>query len=336
MNDCLRSVVRAALLIIGCAISTGLLAQAPEAEQRTSVDIVAIHEHAENRHLFRISDHELPAGWTTFRFTNASPVDHFFLAWRYPEEGIAAAEAAGASLLDFWYDRVALSFESFEQFLAEEITLEQFTENLLASLQSRAPWFLDPGASPAGGAGFIAPGATGLTTVYLKPGDYIVECYVRDENGLFHTAAGMLDHLVVLPAAERGTPPVANARVVISSTNGIEVEQAPQTGSNVIEVFFEDQTIYPHFLGHNVQLVRLPAGHDEQALARLARWMDWREPDGLVNRAPDGARFVGGAMEMTAGSTAFLHVELEPGDYAWIAEVPDPASHNMLIRFSLE
>lgn len=40
-------------------------------------------------------------------------------------------------------------------------------------------------------------------------------------------------------------------------------------------------------------------------------------------------------MEMTAGATGRLHVDHQSGDYAWIAEVPDPASHGMLKTFTI-
>jgi hypothetical protein len=44
---------------------------------------------------------------------------------------------------------------------------------------------------------------------------------------------------------------------------------------------------------------------------------------------------MGGTMEMTEGGKAYFHVDLEPGDYAWIAEIPNPADHNMLKTFTI-
>lgn len=307
----------------------------PQESAREIVEIVALHDHAADQHLFRISEHTLPSGWITLRFTNASPVDHFFLIRRYPEAGIAAAEAAGQSLLDHWKERVAGSFEGFDAYLAGEVTIEQYSEGLVERLQSGAPWFLDPGAPPMGGAGFIAPGATAVTTVRFEPGEYIVECYVRDENGIFHTAAGILDHLTVGETRTDAPEPVGNARVSISSTAGIQVEAPPVAGPQIIQIHFEDQTVYPQLLGHNIQLARLRDRNDEAVLEALAEWMDWRHPTGPVNRAPGGVRFIGGVREMTGGATAYLHVDLEPGDYAWIAEIPDPASHGMLHTFTV-
>jgi hypothetical protein len=63
--------------------------------------------------------------------------------------------------------------------------------------------------------------------------------------------------------------------------------------------------------------------------------MDWRAPGALASRAPEGAEFLGGTMEMGAGGTAYYRVNLTPGTYAWIAEVPDPAGKNMLKTFTV-
>ncbi|MEX2464197.1 MAG: hypothetical protein WD513_07850 [Balneolaceae bacterium] len=121
----------------------------------------------------------------------------------------------------------------------------------------------------------------------------------------------------------------------ISSTDGIVLNRPMSAGEQIVEIFFEDQAAYDHLLGHNVQLVRLSDKDDDDLRNRLAAWMDWRMPGSLASRAPEGAEFLGGTMEMTAGNRAYFHVNLEPGDYAWIAEVSDPADKNMLITFTI-
>jgi len=323
------------VVLLAFSIALPGAAESGDEAKSSVVEVVAVHEHESNRHLFRISDDEPPSGWTRFRFTNASPVDHFMLIWRYPEEGIAAARETDQPLLEHWYDSVAMSFEGFVDYLDGKYTLEEFTDKLVNALESNAPWFLDPGAVPTGGPGFTAPGRTSTTTVFLEAGDYIVECYVRDENGVFHTEAGMLDHLKVSDDESGAAKPEAGSRVTISSEGGIVVEAPPVAGSNTIEIHYRNQIVHPHFLGHNVQLVRLQDKADGEALEAIAKWMDWRNPEGLVNRAPADARFMGGVMEMSEGTSGYLHVDLEPGDYAWIAEVPDPASQGMLKTFSI-
>jgi len=71
-----------------------------------------------------------------------------------------------------------------------------------------------------------------------------------------------------------------------------------------------------------VQLVKLADMENQTLQEDLSNWMDWTKPGGLVHRAPEGAQFIGGAMEMAEGRSAYLHLDLEPGDYAWIAENP--------------
>jgi len=197
------------------------------------------------------------------------------------------------------------------------------------------PWFFDPGAPPMGGPGFTAAGRMSETTVFLEPGEYVVECYVKDEDEIFHSYVGMLEHLTVTGDASGVEEPVATISMKISSTNGIQFDQELGAGDHRVEITFEDQQPYDHLLGHNVQLVKLDDKDDEELLGRLADWMDWRQEGSLVDQAPEGAVFLGGTMEMIEGAVAYFHVDLEPGDYAWIAEIPDPADHEMLKTFTV-
>lgn len=305
-----------------------------DATPESKVEVIAIHDHAENLHLFEMSAHEIPSGWTTFEFTNASPTDHFFVIYKVPEEAIVAAEAAGEPLLDHWFQGVTEPFQNeFNPYHRGEINYGEFVDNLVGSILEKGPWFLDPGAPPMGGPGFTAPGKISVNTLYLEPGDYVVECYVKDEDGQFHSYLGMIELMHVTEDSAGTTEPSSDSSVSISTAGGIQINGDLQTGKQVIKILFEDQDTYGHLLGHNVQLVRFDNEPDQQLLEELATWMDWTQPTGLVDRAPEGTEFIGGSMEMTGGAVTFLHAELEPGYYAWIAEVPDPAAHDMLKTF---
>ena len=72
---------------------------------------------------------------------------------------------------------------------------------------------------------------------------------------------------------------------------------------------------------------------DDTDLARLEAWMDWSQPDGFQTPAP--VIFLGGLNEMPAGQTGYLHVDLEPGRYAWVAEVPGALAKGMLQVFTV-
>jgi len=300
------------------------------------VEVTAMHDHEKNLHLFEINNHEIASGWTTFQFRNASPADHFFMIYRVPEVAIAAAESANESLLDLWYSGITEPFQKeYNPYIRGEITYDEFANKLGAAIMENGSWFFDPGAPVMGGPGFTASGRISSTTVHLEPGEYVVECYVKDEDEQFHSYLGMLEQLTVTEDQSAGEKPAATDRLKISSENGIENVDSLRAGDHVIEIYFEDQATYAHMLGHNVQLVKLSDNSDEELLDRLAGWMDWTKKGSLVNRAPEGAEFMGGAMEMTGGSNAYFHVTLEPGEYAWISEIPDPSAHNMLKLFTV-
>ncbi|MDZ7692154.1 MAG: hypothetical protein U5K69_13650 [Balneolaceae bacterium] len=305
-----------------------------EAENESVVEVTSVHNAEENMHLFEMSTDEISPGWTTFQFDNASGYDHFFLIWQIPEEGIEAAEAAGEPILDHFYQNITEPFQTeFNPYIEGEMEFGEFTDNLVATVSKTAPWFFDPGAKTMGGPGFTAAGKTSETTVHLEPGEYIVECYVKNEEEVFHSYIGMLEHISVTDEASDAEEPAPTNTLTISSTEGIQIDQPLTEGSHTIEIFFEDQQSYAHLQGHNVQLVKLSDKEDEELLSNLSTWMDWRQPGSLVNRAPEGAEFMGGTMEMAEGEKAYFHVTLEPGDYAWIAEIPDPAENNMLKTF---
>jgi len=115
----------------------------------------------------------------------------------------------------------------------------------------------------------------------------------------------------------------------VSETEG-DPSGAPVVGEQTVAVHFVDQKVYPNFGGHDVHLVRLADDTDLQA---LVAWMDWTRPDGLQTPAP--ATFIGGLNDMPGGSTGYLTVTLEPGRYAWIAEVPGADQIGLMKSFTV-
>lgn len=301
--------------------------------QASVIEITATHRGDE--HLFSLSENEVPQGWTTFRFANASHSDHFVLLYKAPQAAIDAAEAADQPVLEHWHETITLPFqEEFNPYIAGEIDYNTFLGNLVGAISASAPWFLDPGAPAMGGPGLTAAGHTSETTVSLEPGTYILECYVKDANEEFHSYNGMLQMLTVTEEASDAREPRATLAISLSSAGGIEIPTDLRPGMQTVAIEFQDQKAYEHLQGHNAHLVRL--NHmDAELLEELAAWMDWRQAGSLAARAPEGATFLGGTMEMQAGGTAYYTVNLTPGDYVWIAEVPNPAEKNMLKTFSV-
>jgi hypothetical protein len=324
------------LLTMALLFQTGCSGGPEKSETGRFLDVRAMHNSAENRHLFELGSHTIPAGWTTIQFTNSTPYDHFFVMYKVPDEALASAENAGEPILDHWFRGVTEPFQlEYNAYLNGNIDYGTFVNNLVGTISDRGPWFLDPGAPPMGGPGFTAAGRISETSVFLEPGEYVVECYVKNDDEQFHSYLGMLEHFTVTTTENGAEEPVPTGNLAISSENGIVVDGEFKPGRQIIEIRFEDQATYDHLLGHNVQLVKLQDKNDREVLDDLATWMNWSIPGSLVNRAPGNALFMGGSMQMTEGSKTFFHVELEPGDYTWIAEVPDPAGHDMLRPFTV-
>ena len=261
----------------------------------------------------------IPSGWTTFRLNNVSDMVHFALLARYPgERGVEEHQDVVAPVFQEGMDLLNAG--------KPDAAMEAFG--------TLPAWFGD--IVYVGGPGLIAAGEVAQTTVYLEPGTYVLECYVKT-NGVFHSynpnpdAYGMVHEITVTEDSNGASAPEADIAITLSSERGIEVAGSVGPGTQTVAVHFADQTAHEHFLGHDVHLVRLDAETDLEA---LATWMDWTQPTGLETSAP--ATFLGGIHEMSAGETGYFTAVLEPGQrYAWIAEVPSPDAKGMLTPFTV-
>jgi hypothetical protein len=148
----------------------------------------------------------------------------------------------------------------------------------------------------------------------MRPGTYVMECYLKTADGRFHIELGMLRKLVVLGDSIEATLIEPTATVTITD-EAISAPKRLPAGQHTVEVQFASQPAIG--LGHDLHVARLAEGQDP---AGVAAWMDWMELDGLA--APGPATFVGGTEEGPAGSTAYLHLSLQPGRYLWVAEAP--------------
>jgi len=302
----------ALLLVPGCGGERPASDTAVEAPAEANVvEITAVDK------TFQAPD-SVPAGWITFRFRNASSMTHFAVVERMPVGvGIAEQQKQAAPVFQAGMDLLAAGKP----------------EDAVAKFGELPPWFGD--IVFLGGPGLTAPGHVSQATVHLDPGTYVLECYVKTD-GVFHSfnpdtsAYGMVHELTVTGPASSAPEPQADLTLTLSSQRGIEASGDPVVGSQTVAVRFEDQKTYPNFVGHDVHLVRLAEDTD---VGQLWSWMDWTQPGGLQTPAP--AVFLGGLQEMPAGSTGYMTVTLEPGRYAWIAEVTGTDSNGFLKEFSV-
>lgn len=261
---------------------------------------------------------EIPSGWTTFRFVNASNMVHFAMV-DVPPEGVTAKEftfTAGQ------YFQEAMDGMNAGDQAAVEAAFAKFPD-WIGQLERN------------GGPGLLSPGRTSQTTVYLEPGHYFLECYVKSD-GIFHTTSpgdgklGMILEFNVANGGNGAPEPSSNVTLEVRNSGLAIVDGALTVGTNTIRVNFIEQQALPSFVGNDIHLMAV----DDPDSIRLANaWMDWQTKEGLEDPSP--VTFLGGINDMPAGSHGYFTVDLSPGDYAFIAEMPDPSASGFVLPFSV-
>ena len=257
----------------------------------------------------------ISSGWNTFRYRNLSNETHFLVFEKYPE-GINIDSTR------------AKVFPVFD----EGMTLinKGDSENGFKAFEKLPAWFFQ--IVFTGGVGLVSPNEVGETTLNLQPGNYLMECYVKMKNGKFHSVMGMCKEIVVIDTQSETKEPESTVTIDISTENGIVFNPNIKSGIHTIKVNFIDQKLHEHFLGHDVNLVKLG---ENANLEELEAWMNWANPKGLIDPAPNHMTFLGGVQEMPTGYTGYFSLNLSKGKYAFIAEVPKSMDKNMLKVFEV-
>ncbi|MCJ7421787.1 hypothetical protein [Sphingomicrobium astaxanthinifaciens] len=261
----------------------------------------------------------IKSGWTTIRVNNTGGMTHHALVYRLPD-GITA-EMVDEQIV-----------EPIQRILTAAIGGD--TEKAAEIAATIPAWVGD--LVWMGGPGMMSDGVTGEATMYLEPGNYILECYVKTD-GVQHNynpepgEFGMMLPLTVV--AEDGGMAEPDANVTLTLTNsGYEItDGAFRAGDNDVRVKFEEQRLYNNFVGHDAHVFRIDDDTDVDA---AVRWPDFFPTEGQQTPAP--ARFVGGIHDMPQGATGYFKLDLEPGEYGITAEIPDAAKNGFFKRFSVD
>lgn len=291
------------------AASTPLLSQAPEQASEMLESAYVVEVIAEE-YAFDAPE-AIPSGWVTFRMQNQGEKHHFALLTRLPD---------GKTLDDYMIDVVKHFDDAMRAMRSGEMSKVEAGQMLAGSIPA---WF--GSAERLGGPGLLAPAGVSSVTLYLEPGDYFMECYMKTPEGEFHGVEGMVRPFRVTDQSSGTSPPAVDAAITLTNS-GIEAPDAMSSGRNTIEVHFAEQ---PDGGGpHDIHVARLDEGTDA---SEIVPWMDWMDVQGLRNPAP--ADFLGGTHEMPAGATVYTTVELEPGRYAWLSQMT--ADRGMVKEFTV-
>lgn len=309
----LAIVLAVALVLAGCGPKdTSADRNQSDAAAEQVVNVVA-------RGLTFEAPSEILSGWTTFRFRNESPMVHFALIEKLPNgQGIESQQRDAAPVFQ----------EGMDLLNAGD------ADAAMAKFGDVPAWFGQ--IVYLGGPGLTSPGHVSEATVKLKPGTYLLECYMKT-NGVFHsynpdsTSYGMVHEFTVTADSSQQQEPTAQIAVEVSSKTGFTMSGTPAAGRQTFSVTFVDQIAHENFVGHDVHVARLPEDAD---IDNLEQWMDWRQPGGL--QTPSPVEFVGGLNEMPAGSHGYFTVNLEPGRYALVSEVPGIQAKGLLRTFMVK
>jgi len=245
-------------------------------------------------------DSVIPSGWSTFRMKNIGVMEHFFFMTKLPD----------SITFDDYVSGVGAAFgKSWNAYKNGEVDKTGAYGILGANLPA---WYAN--AKAMGGIGMVSGGQTGITTMWLDSGNYVMECYIKAANGQFHSELGMINPITVAYEATQMSPPNANVKITLTNET-MELKGDLQVGDNIIAVHFNEHPAVG--LGNDIHLIKVDANTN---MDDVTFWMDWLNIGGLTSPGP--AVFLGGAHEMPVGFTAYFNCNLESGDYAFVAETP--------------
>jgi hypothetical protein len=286
-----RGIVAAFAVVLSLSVANPGRAQQPAPEPDASrIDVTATD------YAFRAPE-SAPSGWTRIRFTNEGAEPHFIFMSRLPE---------GRSIEDYERDIspvFAGALEAVRSGATPDVAMQTLMEKLPA-------WF--PELHFVGGPGLASPGVTTQATLRLEPGNYVLECYIKTEDGRIHYMEGMVRPFTVTQQASALEPPTADVTVTLTN-DGMAFDGDVAAGRRTFRVHWEENP--EQGFGHSAHLARLDDG---ASVEDVVAWMNWFSNAGLAAPAP--VEFIGGLHFMPTGATAYFTADLEPGRYLLISE----------------
>lgn len=185
------------------------------------------------------------------------------------------------------------------------ITFEQFTSALETEGQSALRF-----TSLEGGPGAVDPHATSDVTLDLKPGNYVLACFVPGPDGVPHLIKGMLKPLqVTTDVVPSGAAPEYSATLTMKDFSFDLPDTLPAGRATYRVVNAGPQ---PHELG----VLKLGPGKTD---ADVLAW----------DSAPSGPppfESVGGINGFSADGSGYMTLDFAPGEYLAVCHIPDPIS----------
>lgn len=161
-----------------------------------------------------------------------------------------------------------------------------------------------------GGVGALDPNGSGSVTLNLPEGQYALLCFIPSMDGVPHLAKGMVRPLTVKGAGATAAEPKADVTVNMKDFH-FNLPAEVKAGKQVWKVVNDGPQ------PHELILIRLAEG---KTLEDIYAW--YAKPEG-----PQPFSMMGGMQAISnVGSTGYIHLDLKPGNYVAMCDIPDPAS----------
>jgi hypothetical protein len=252
--------------------------------------------------------------------TTSMPAEPTSQTASLPEISIDAADysySAPESLGSGWV-RVKLTNSGVEphhvQFLRlnDGVRLEQFQEALK---QGEGPALAL--VQQMGGVGAIAPAGSAQAILNLPAGEYVILCFIPSPSDhLPHLAKGMVDTIKIEEIGKQ-VPEPTPALTVYMKDFLFEMPDTLPAGTTMIKIVNDGPE------PHELNLLQLAEGKTQADVVQYLA-----HPEGLPPFIP-----VGGMNGLSAGLTGYLELDLVPGKYIAICNIPSPVAgqpHSML------
>jgi hypothetical protein len=264
------AVAAAGLLLAGAACRTGDLTPDDGGAGVIAGPAPRVVEWGASEYAYSAPE-TLPFGWVTLRMTNHGQEPHHGQLLRL-EDGV--------------------TFEGFVEALQRE------GEGALRL------------TALVGGPALIDPHRTDEVTLDLRPGTYVLACFVSGADGTPHLAKGMLKRLeVTADDRSEAPPPVARGTFTLRDF-AFEMPGTMRAGRATYRVVNAGPQ------PHELVVVKLAEATPVEA---VQAW--FKAPEG-----PPPFEAVGGINGLGPGRAGYATLDLEPGDYAAICLIPDRAS----------
>lgn len=161
-----------------------------------------------------------------------------------------------------------------------------------------------------GGPSVLDPGKSQEVVLDLKAGNYVLLCFIASADGVPHLAKGMVKPIQVVAAGQSGAQaPKADLSIVLKDF-GFEMPTEVKAGKQNWEI----KNAGPQL--HEMVIFKLAPG---KTMADIGAF--FQSPAG-----PPPFEAVGGMQALSVGKSAWLSLDLQPGNYVALCNVPDPAS----------